>query len=793
MSRQYGGPVAAILLLTGAAGLIYQVAWHRYLGILTGVDHAATAATLAVFLGGLSLGYALCGDLSSRSSRPLATYAWLEVAIGLWGLAFPWTFSATESLARGWSFSPPYGVIAGSLGAAVPLILVPALLMGATVPFMTRGLALSRSGLTATHARVYGLNTLGAVAGTIGAGFAIVPAWGPGVAVRLAAALNLVAAAILFALPRTRVAVDPAAPADDEPPSPARFPAPALAALALLGGAATMAQENALIRLLGLVVGGTPFVFALVVAAFVAAIAVGSLAVARLPSVPPKALFLTCAGSSVVWLALFPTYDAWPWLAHVMRFAAGGEGLGFGAYYALVGLVLLAALLLAVAPMGAVLPLAFHERRATVPGSGRVSGRLLAWSALGSLVGSIGGGIVLFHFIDLPRVLLVAPLLAAGMAWLAAPPAGRAARPLALALIALAIGAFVWRPGFDPQRLAMGTYRMRADTPDSFSGPRALQEARMVNRNLIHQEDGPLDSIAVLEVPAWDLPIARPLEIYINGKSDSNTLSDRETLRLSAHLPMLFAAEGRRALVIGQGTGVTLGELTLWPELSTLDLVEVSPSVARTLPLFRAHTRDVGADPRLRVHVQDARFFLRRPGEPWDVIVSEPSNLWVGGNDLLFTDEFLRSLESRLAPDGVLLQWAHLYETDAQALCSVVGTMASVFPDLTAFRGTKHDWLIVASRGLPEGAEGRARARWAARPEVRASLAELGIADFDALWARRIPAFPEYAARARRDCPVHTTLDTRLGYRAARAMFAGTILEEETVLGAGAGDPAGAP
>ena len=100
-----GGPVAAILLLTGAAGLIYEVAWQRYLGVLVGVDHAATAATLAVFLGGLSLGYAICGGLSARSSRPLATYAWLEVAIALWGLAFPWTFSATQSLARTWSFS----------------------------------------------------------------------------------------------------------------------------------------------------------------------------------------------------------------------------------------------------------------------------------------------------------------------------------------------------------------------------------------------------------------------------------------------------------------------------------------------------------------------------------------------------------------------------------------------------------------------------------------------------------------------------------------------------------------
>lgn len=788
----YGGPesvsrqsiaVAAILLMTGAAGLIYEVAWQRYLGVLVGVDHAATAATLGVFLGGLSVGYALCGGLSARSSRPLLTYAGLEVAIAAWGLAFPWTFAATERVAHLWDFSTPLGLIAASVGAAVPLILVPAMLMGATVPFMTRGIALSRSGLTATHARVYGLNTLGAVAGTLGAGFWIVPAWGPAGAVRLAAALNLAAAILVFALPQTRVAVAAGAASVAEPPSePARFPAWTLAAIALLGGAATMAQENALIRLLGLAVGGTPFVFALIVAAFVAAIALGSLVVSRLPAIPPRALFVACAGSSVAWLALFPTYDAWPWFAHAMRFAGGGSGFGFGSYYALVFLAVFAALVLAAAPFGAVLPLAFHERRASVPGSGRVSGRLLAWSAVGSLVGSVGGGILLFYVFDLSRVLLVAPLLAAVMAWLAAPVVGRAARVLAVVLIALTVGAIVWRPGFDRARLAMGTYRIHDVTPYTFSGPRRFQTERMVNRNLIHQEDGPLDSVAVLEVPAWDLPLPRPLEIYINGKSDSNTLSDRETLRLSAHLPMLLAGREARALVIGQGTGVTLGELALWPGLTRVDLVEVSPSVAGTLPLFRTQTRDVGTDPRLRVHLQDARFFLRHPAEPWDVIISEPSNLWLGNNDLLFTDAFFRSIASRLAPDGVLLQWVHLYETDVAAVCSVVATIGSVFPDLTAFRGTRGDWLVVASRGVPEGSEARARARWAARPEVRASLAELGMKDFEDVWSRRLPSFPEYARRARQDCPIHTELDTRLGYRAARAMFEGATVPEGEIL-----------
>ena len=202
------------------------------------------------------------------------------------------------------------------------------------------------------------------------------------------------------------------------------------------------------------------------------------------------------------------------------------------------------------------------------------------------------------------------------------------------------------------------------------------------------------------------------------------------------------------------------------------------------LPLFHTQTHDAGNDRRLSVHVEDARFFLRRPADPWDVIISEPSNLWVGSNDLLFTDSFFRSIANRLAPDGLLLQWVHLYETDAASLCSVVATMAAVFPDLTAFRGTNGEWLVIASRGLLEAAEPRARALWATHPKVQASLAELGIKSFDELWARRVLPFPDYAARARTTCPIHTELDTRLVYRSALALFAGTTLSEHEVLDA---------
>lgn len=776
---------ALTVFATGAAALTYEAAWQRYLSVIVGTDHAATAATLAVFLGGLSLGYWLCGRMSERTPNPLRFYAGLEAAIGLYGLCFPLVFRSVERLTLGFSFSRPFGLVLDSVLAGLLLLLLPTLLMGATVPFMTRGLSASLAGLTGTHARVYALNALGAVAGALSAGFVLLPSLGLRATVSAAALVNLAAAVVLALLSTERLRPgEPARIARVERPGGSRFSPATLVALAALSGAATMSQENALIRLGGLVLGGTAFVFPLFVAAFVAAIAAGSHCVSKRARIGPAALWTACALSCAAWLALYPTYTDWPWLAHVVRVAVASNGLGFALYYAIVFLLLLVAVFSAVAPLGAVLPLVFHESRAGLSDSGRVAGALLGYNALGALAGSVCGGLLLFHVFDFGRVLLVAPVLTALMALLAARAAGRARLVTALALLVTSGVFLTLRPGFHPDRLVFGTYRMRAVTPASLDGPGAFQEARMVNRKLVHHEDDALVSVGVVESPAWDLPMPRPREIYINGKSDSSTLLDRETLRISAHLPVLFSPRHDRVLVIGQGTGVTAGELTLWPDVEAIELVELSPAVARTLPLFTDQTRAVERDVRFSLSVEDARHHLRRQGAGWNVIISEPSNLWNAGSDLLFADDFLRLIQSRLEPDGVLLQWLHLYETDPGVVCSVVATVREVFPHLRAFRGTPGDWLVVASQQpIDSAAEQRAREVLGANAEVDASLRETGVDGFDGLLRREVVPFPGYVERARERCPIHRAEDVGLVYRAGRALFAGTSVLEPELFG----------
>jgi len=128
------------IFATGAAGLIYQVVWQKYLSRLLGGDNIATAVILATFLGGLSCGYYLCGRLTTRVKHHLKAYALLEAAIAFWCYLFPSIFAAVQSHTALWSFSPPFMIILQGVFCAVLLMGIPTICMGGTIPFLPRGL-----------------------------------------------------------------------------------------------------------------------------------------------------------------------------------------------------------------------------------------------------------------------------------------------------------------------------------------------------------------------------------------------------------------------------------------------------------------------------------------------------------------------------------------------------------------------------------------------------------------------------------------------------------------------------
>lgn len=793
------------IFLTGATALVYQVVWQRYLTRLTGNDSLATALILGIFLGGLSCGYALCGWLSRRVNQPARMYAGLEASIGIWALIFPGLFVGVESASHTWSFAPPGWLLTQGSLCTMVLIGIPALCMGGTVPLLTRELAGSLTAATRVHARIYGANTAGAFFGVMAAGYFLVPALGLPGTLRAMGVVNMLAAVFFAWLLKPNAMEE----RTENPPTPASapiiesvakpFPAWVLYAMAGLNGAAVMALENVLIRITNLTLGSSSYSFSLLVGVFVLSLAGGSFAVSTLRRLPRGLLFGTQAIALFAWWLVFLTVDDWPYAGHLVRVAFQGNAIGFWLHQAAVFSVLLVVLIVPVGLLGATLPVIFHELKRELRSVGWHSGRIFSANAVGCVIGSVAGGWLLFYPLDNPGVLALALCLVALSMTLAACPLGKIPRLGALVLLAASAVLAWWQPGFEKQRFAQGAFNLNQLTPFSLHGSKYFHEHFQRDHPVKFYDDGPAGTVAVIGDDAissaptesnllpsgFPFPMSEastnpPLAIMVNGKSDSNTTRDRQTLKLSAHIPALWAEQRSKVMVIGLGTGVTAGELTLYPDVKQIDVAELSPGVVAALPFFAPFTHDVQRDPRVKIHLGDAFRVLGRSQERWDIIISEPSNVWLTGVDLLFSREFYRLVHEHLTDNGVLLQWVQKYAMDPQTFGILVNTLRSEFPHCCIYQGEPGDLLVLASkRPLTVADQERARTTLSGNRAVSESLAEIGVSSMEELRKRERMGLLMVAGQLA-DVGVETLDRPRVHYRAGRARFIGASLADMT-------------
>jgi spermidine synthase len=410
-------PALALTLLTGFSGLVYEVAWQKYLASLLGSHSEATAAVLGLFLGGLSLGYALFGRVSQRiaersggrKGRLLLAYGFVEAAIGALALAFPWLFSAVQAFSLWLPVASPGLSFGIDVMLSALLIGPPAVLMGGTIPLLTQALAHDVEDATRFHALVYAFNTAGAFAGALAAGFFVLPALGLAGSVVAMGLVNL-AAGLLFAVlglysteGGALGAAGGSTSAEDARALGARAYA-GFAVTALLAGFAMMALQTTLNRVGGLAMGASHFTFSMVVATFVLCIALGSFAVSLLPRIPPALVALSQWVLVAYLIVLYGVVEDAPYYAHAIRALFTSEAPSFYPYHFAIFLGLLAVVLVPLALSGALLPLLFHHLRDKVGDLGAVAGRLYSWNTVGSLLGALLGGYALFFWLDLHHI-----------------------------------------------------------------------------------------------------------------------------------------------------------------------------------------------------------------------------------------------------------------------------------------------------------------------------------------------------------------------------------------------------
>jgi spermidine synthase len=769
---------------TGISGLVYQVTWERYLATLLGSHGEATAAVLGLFLGGLAGGYALFGALTrqriaraaAQNGRPrlLRFYGAIEAGIGVWALLFPFLFSAARAISIHLPELPPALAFGVDVGLAAILLLPPTLLMGGTIPILTQGLAVSTDDATRVHAQVYGINTAGAVVGALLAGFWLIAELGfPGTLAAMAC-INIGAGALFF---RAGDATALPASAPSSPSDESRVPGLlGYSIAALLSGFAMMTLEVVAIRIGGLSLGSSEYAFSLVVAVFVACIAAGSLGVGALPRVPSWLLLASQVGLVAALTYLYALVPFAPFGAHRLRVVFSTETHAFGPYYSLVFLAAAACLAPAVLLSGATLPLIFDHLRRRYGDLGAAAGRLYSWNTVGSLLGALIGGYWLFFWLDLHHVYRVATIaLAVGAAILIGLHARSAssrtlALPALIALVGLCLS-LLRMPAWLPEDLSAGLYRLRSAIANEERGALYLRNEQFRTKKVIFYDDDPGVSVAVFEFQGSKGEMARSLTV--NGKPDSATIRDLTTTVMLGILPALLADQVERAFVIGFGTGVTAGELAELEGMQAVRVAEISPGVVDAAPLFDFANHEVSKHPKVEILRSDAYRALQRSSGRYDLIVSEPSNPWVTGVELLYTQEFLAAARERLAPGGIYCQWFHQYESDAESLALVLRTFDSVFDHVAVWYGVGADLMLIgfASPPSPDVLFERIRER-AARPDYAAALARAEVADLAALFAHELVPVGVLAQGAFAG-PLHRIEHPRLSHQAARAFFRG--------------------
>jgi spermidine synthase len=728
--------VHALFLLSGATALVYQVTWVRNLSLIFGASHQATSIVLASFMAGLALGGAAAGRRAGSLARPLRGYGWLEIGIALSALALPLLLRGIDAAyvaAAQRAGEVTLAVTLMRIALSFAALALPTFLMGATLPVLVQ-FSVDRSGeLGPRLGWLYGINTLGAAAGAITAGFALIPALGVWRTQLAAVAVNLaVGAAALLADARLRgAAVRPAAAASEPAAEPAPSPAHAFALrLAFLGtavaGACALALEVLWTRAIAIAVGGTVYSFTVMLAAFLVGIWLGSWLQAALPL--RRVGVATQMGATLVAIGV----ASWLVSTLIPRLPQLMVELNFSIYADLQrvrpGTTLLVAFAVMLVPcvfMGVAFPLAGRARALLRAGTGEPVGDTVGLNTLGSIAGSLAAGFVLIPRLGLQDGMLLAGAL--DVAWgslvLAAALAAGASLSRGLAFgaaLAAAAGALALpflAPAWNVDLLgAFASTQMRRYVR---AGGRVDVAGALGGHRLLYFAEGRTSTISVVERRGHR-------SILVNGRAEaSDFLPDLQVEYLLGHVPMLLHPAPRSALVVGLGAGITLGAVAAHPDPERITLVEIEPVVLGGTRRFSDLNDAALDDPRLEIVFQDGRNFLKTTPRRFDVITSDPIYPWNAGSGYLYTTEYYALAAARLAEGGVMCQWWPASDLSNDDFRALVRSFAAAFAHTTLWQSTYDVVLIGSNR--PIRVDPAELARRIAQPGVARQLARVGL------------------------------------------------------------------
>ncbi len=650
--------VLPLFLVSGTAGLIYEVAWARALGVVFGNTIYAASTVLTVFMLGMALGSWFFGRLADRCTRPLRLFALLELMIGIYAIVFPAIMAATDVFYLWFfrSFHPgfyPLSLVRFAL--SVLILLFPTVLMGGTLPILSRLWATKKSKeeISDTHAGrsvglLYSINTFGAVAGSFLAGYVLLRILGVSNTIYVAAAVNIFVGIFSFIMSgfigerqekKQKHSVHKSERkmivTEQQPGQKRRI---ILTAVGLAGFCA-LALEILWMRVLVFVLGTSVYAFACMLTCYIFGIALGSFICSRLPLSRIKKPILTLGivqflvGLSVLFsIELLEIIGRFDYML-IEKFQVSGFWEEVTVHFIDAAIVLLLPTVL----MGAVFPIAVQICTRSWKMVGKRVGEVCASNTIGCTVGSFVAGFVMVPFFGMRDSFLIIITIQLFVAVMIIFFSEKRRKVLGVTAMVISLAVITCSVLFIPSDVFLQTINTYHHPSD-----------------IIYMKDDATGTITV-----HDLPDGNRL-ISVDGVDVAGMdLMLRTTQKLQAYAPLLVHGNPKKVLQIGFGSGETSG-IGLAFGVEQYSIVEICPGIFEAGRFFEEINRGSYKDPRLRKIIMDGKNFVKLTDEKFDVIMNDSTYPGTTGSSALYTYDHFKQCREHLEPKGVLSCWLPL-------------------------------------------------------------------------------------------------------------------------------------
>lgn len=662
ISSRHFSVLSFLFFLSGTAGLILQVVWMYRLGLIFGNAAYATAATLAAFFLGLAIGGWFLGNASTKFKRPLFAYGIMEIGIALTalllipGIAFYETHYASlvtfiddkQSLLTLLKFI-----------FSIVLLLFPTVLMGGTFPVLAQFIGKEKRQLASRGTILYAVNTLGASIGALLAGFFLLSKYGVNATyyytIALVASIGFIAIVLdrLF-IPYKKLSgiiKDNTANLVSNKFDEINYLQ--LKILAFSSGLLALSTETIWTRMFAQVLQNSIYSFSAILVVFLFALGIGGLLSHILvkTSLNPKYILLILLSLGAITVGLSPYI-----------FNTLTDGLSYlapsSSWFAYLKAVFKLSFLVVFFPtviFGAVFPFLLKASPVLNQASGKFVGKLVLFNSIGSTIGPLIIGFILLDAIGM---------------W------------LTIKIVAVLYGC-----------LALFIYfNFKNNTLKKWLFIPIIGVIALVSINnppIVKLEKGEKilkmwqSSDGIVSIVQSDENIQMRLDnFYVLGDSHSILVE-----QMQGHIPLLIHPNPSKTLFLGMGTGITAGA-ALNHDIENVVVVElVSNVIPAAKQYFSPWTNNLFKDNRVEIIADDARNFLLGTNENFDVIVGDLFTPWHAGTGSLYTIEHFQQVKKHLNKGGVFAQWLPLYQLTPESFDIITKTFATVFPEVTLWRG----------------------------------------------------------------------------------------------------------